>query len=190
MCWHGQGSVAGMLRGSLEWSGSQGLLLKKTALWGPFISKFPPVHSIWFGRVSFPTPSLLPLREALSPVMRWWCLLFGGEISVGEPFQRPIWGLVLTSALLPMPSHSFHSWTLTLGQAPGGCFICKIQRKTLRLQELKGAIEVAQLERDAAGIPLWSHLSLLAGHHPLSCPAQDRGITQKSSVSPNVSLPP
>lgn len=32
MCWHRRGSVAGMLRGSLEWSGSQGLLLEKTAL--------------------------------------------------------------------------------------------------------------------------------------------------------------
>lgn len=32
MCWHGQGSVAGMLSVSLEWSESQGLLLEKIVL--------------------------------------------------------------------------------------------------------------------------------------------------------------
>ena len=58
MRWHGQGSVAGMLSWSLEWSGSQGLLLEKTVLRTLHLqTPSSPQHLIWKSLLSDATTS-------------------------------------------------------------------------------------------------------------------------------------
>lgn len=54
----------------------------------------------------------------------------------------------------------------------------------------EGSHEVAQLEGNAAGIPLWSHPGSAGWTPPTKLPCPRQGYHAEISVSPNVSLPP